>query len=119
MKPDSRGGTKRKVEVQVQPEPVVEKKEPGAIYERAVYIFPYKSHAMVQKLQQAVAKINLEGLGSKDGNTLLLTTKSLTEEEKKNPDLDIITGFAFIDKECRTYMLEGLGAKGMKRWISS
>lgn len=70
---------------------------------------------MVQKLQQAVAKINLEGLGSKEGNVLLLTTKSLSPEEKNNQNLDIITGFEFMDSEYRTFMLEGLGDRGMKK----
>ena len=75
LKPESRGATKGKVEI--HPEPVLPKQDPGAIFERAVYIFPYKSHSMVQKLQHAVAKINMEGLGNKDGNVLLLILRKV------------------------------------------
>ena len=50
---------------------------------------------------------------------LLLTTKSLTPEEKSDRTLDIITGFTFIDKEYRTFVLEGLGEKGMRRYKPS
>ena len=68
---------------------------------------------MVPKFQAAIVQINLEAF--KQTNPLFVSTKALTEEEKNNNDLDIITGFEFIDNEFRTYIIEGLSEKGMKK----
>lgn len=86
-----------------------------AIYERAVYIFPYKSPDATIKLLSIIQKINTSAFGQEDNNTLFLTTKNLTEEEKRDRELDIITGVEFIDYEYRTFILEGISDKGMKR----
>lgn len=83
--------------------------------ERAVYIFPYKSPDSTTKLLSIIQNINTEAFGQENNNTLLMTTKSLTEEEKSDKSLDIITGVEFIDYEYRTFILEGLSDKGMKR----
>jgi hypothetical protein len=87
--------------------------EPKPTFERAVYLFPYKCSDLVPQFQAAVAQINLEAF--KQTNPLFISTKALTEEEKKDIDLDIITGFEFIDSEFRTYIIEGISDKGMKR----
>jgi hypothetical protein len=78
-----------------------------------VYIFPYKSTELIPRLLEAVGIINLDAFGQK--NPLFLTTKSLSEDEKKNEELDIITGIEFMDNEHRTFILEGLSNKGMSR----
>ena len=118
---------KPKPGAQKQPQPVVEQQQqqpPTVIlppidnkprYERAVYLFPYKCPELVPKLLEAVQIINLEAFGKQGESHLYLTTKSLTEEEKNDPNLDIITGIEFIDNEYRTFILEGLNGRGMKR----
>ena len=84
-------------------------------FERAVYIFPYKSPDSTTKLLSIIQKINTSAFGQDDNNPLFIATKSLTEEEKSDKNLDIITGVEFIDYEYRTFILEGLSDKGMKR----
>ena len=97
-----------------EPPKVIEVVDEKPIYERAVYIFPYKSPELTPKLLSIVQKINMSAFGLQDGNPLFITTKALSEEEKKNRDLDIITGLEFIDNEYRTFILEGLSEKAMK-----
>lgn len=99
----------------MEPPKVVEVVDEKPIYERAIYIFPYKSAELTPKLLSIVQKINMKAFGLEDGNPLFITTKALSEEEKKNKDLDIITGLEFIDNEYRTFILEGLSDKAMKR----
>jgi len=89
--------------------------EEKPVFERAIYIFPYKSPDYTPKLQSIVNEINMKAFGITDGNPLFLTTKALTEDEKKDKELDIITGVEFIDNQYRTFILEGISEKGMKR----
>lgn len=93
----------------------VEVPEEKPIFERAVYIFPYKSPELTPTLLSIVEEINMAAFGQAGGNPLFLTTKALSEEERKNKNLDIITGLEFIDNEYRTFILEGLADKGMKK----
>lgn len=96
--------------------PVIEKPEDLEIYERAIYIFPYKSKDDVVSLQEAIDQVNMEGLNIKEGGVRALTTYALNEEEKNNKKLDFISGFEIIDNESRVFIIEGLSDKGMKRW---
>lgn len=85
----------------------------GAIYERAMYLMPYKSGEVLKKVHSSIERINLDGIGERDSdNVRLLTTKQLNEEERANRTLDIIGGFEFIDSDFRIIVLEGLGGKG-------
>ncbi len=121
--PKEKEKEKPKPGAQKQSQPVIEQPAPvivppvenKPIYERAVYLFPYKCPDLVPKLIEAVQQINLEAFGQKGQSSLYLTTKTLNETEKNDPNLDIITGIEFIDNEYRTFILEGLAGKGMKR----
>ena len=86
-----------------------------AIYERVIYIIPYNSRKMVEKIQGAFRDLNLEGLGIKGGSIRDLNTKSLTELEKANRNLDVLTGFELIDSEKRMYVFEGLSNGAMRK----
>ena len=44
-----------------------------------------------------------------------MTTKALNQDEKKNRDLDYISGFEIIDNEFRLFVLEGVSTGGMKK----
>jgi len=85
------------------------------VFERAIYIFPYKSPEYTPKLLSIVQEINMAAFQMTGGNPLFITTKALSPEEKNNRELDIITGIEFIDHEYRTFILEGLADKGMKK----
>jgi hypothetical protein len=86
--------------------------ENEAIYERAVYLMPYKSSELLNKIYRSIERINLDGVGETESNNVrVLNTKQLSDEERSNRKLDIIGGFEFIDSEFRIVVLEGLGGK--------
>ena len=92
------------------------KKDDLEIYERAIYIAPYKSKELVVNLQEIINQINLEGLNIKEGGVQALATHALSEEEKTNRNYDYISGFEIIDNEFRMFVLEGLSDRGMKKY---
>ena len=102
-------------EEEPQPEPAQEPiADPnGAIYERVMYLIPYKSSQMLQRIYKSIEKINLVGIGhNEDDSVRMLTTKELSDEEKANRLLDVITGYEFMDAEFRIIVLEGIGGRG-------
>ena len=86
-----------------------------ALYERVIYMLPYKSKESAPKLIELIKTINLQAFDIKDRNPYFLTTKTLTEAEKNNKNLDIITGIQIIDNEFRTFIIEGLSDRGMRK----
>ena len=78
-----------------------------------MYLMPYKSGELLQKLYKSIERINLDGIGYPDSdNARLLSTKELSPEERANRKLDVISGYEFIDSEYRILVLEGIGGKG-------
>ena len=59
-------------------------------------------------------EVNLKNLNIKEGGLRALTTYSLSESEKKNENLDFVSGFEIIDSEFRMFFFEGLSDKAMK-----
>lgn len=84
----------------------------GAIYERAVYIIPYKQGKFMAKIHRTIEEINLEGLDIPDKNVRMLNTKEFSEEERENRLLDFVGGFELMDNEIRMLVVEGVGGKG-------
>ena len=84
--------------------------EEGAIFERMIIKLPYKSPDVVKCIQSNFERINLQGLSLE--NAAYLSTKELTEEEKKNRKLDYLGGFEIMDNDFRIFVIEGLGGKG-------
>ena len=78
-----------------------------------MYLIPYKSSQMLQRIYKSIEKINLVGIGhTEDDSVRMLTTKELSDEEKANRLLDVITGYEFMDAEFRIIVLEGIGGRG-------
>ena len=68
-------------------------------------------------VQEAFYTINLAAFAITEGGVRSLTTKVLTEEEKKSRTLDYLTGFEIIDAEARMFVFEGLSGKALKRYL--
>jgi len=75
-----------------------------------VIMIPYKSPEIVKQIEDSFEKVNLKGLNLP--NVRYLSTKDLTEEERKDRRLDFIGGFCLMDSETRMYFFEGLGGEG-------
>ena len=84
--------------------------ENDAIFERMVIIIPYKSPDLVKQIESTYEKVNLKGLNLT--NARYLSTKELSEEERKDRKIDFIGGFSLMDSETRMYIFEGLGGEG-------
>ncbi|KRX01048.1 hypothetical protein PPERSA_00796 [Pseudocohnilembus persalinus] len=109
-------GADKKPQQQEQEEIPILKKE--AIYERAVYIVPYKSEGFVEKLQEAFYQINIEQAKITQKGQIairVLTNKALTEQEKNDSQFDFISGFEIIDDNFRLFLLEGRGDGVMQK----
>ena len=64
---------------------------------------------MVHRIESTFQTVNLKNLELP--NAAYLTTKELTEEERKNRKLDFLGGFCLMDSETRMYIIEGLGGE--------
>ena len=93
---------------------VAPKKEasPTDVFERIVYIVPYKDKDMIEKIEEIFYSANLKAFNMK--NKRELTTYLLKPEEQKSLTLDYVTGIQICDPEGRLYMLEGLRDGAMK-----
>lgn len=58
---------------------------------------PYKSIEFVKKLQDAFYAINIEAAKIETGGMRSITTKKLSEDEKKDRSYDFLDGFEIID----------------------
>jgi hypothetical protein len=64
---------------------------------------------MVHRIESTFEAVNLKNLELP--NAAYLTTKELSEEERKNRKLDFLGGFCLMDSETRMYIIEGLGGE--------
>lgn len=86
---------------------------------RMIYIFEYRNAPFLRQLQSEITAVNAEAL---ELDTLpqhvieaALSTYKLSREQRKNKQLDIITGFQVLDGQYHIFVLEGLVEKGIRR----
>ena len=85
-------------------------------YVRAVFIMDYNDNEMLHTVQDGVRSTNAEvlDLQGTDAHILqTLTTYKLNEEQMRDSNLDLLTGFQLIDSERRVIVVEGLKAGSM------
>jgi len=115
------GGKKKKVPTPEPETPPQEEQEPPPpppmIYGRLVYVIPYRSPELVQKIQDLQVQISCETLNLEVHSRSALSSRKLTQEELEDPYLDILTGFVLIDAESRIYVIEGIAEGGIKRMM--
>jgi len=70
---------------------------------------------MLKRLLTLVADCNVKALGMDSGQTKALVTVELKQDQKEDPDLDILTGFIVMDRETRIVVIEGLREGAMLR----
>jgi hypothetical protein len=68
---------------------------------------------MVQDLQDFFYQTNLDCFHL--ATIKELTTKALSENERKSTSLDYLTGFEILDGDFRLFVFEGLSDQAMKR----
>ena len=86
----------------------------SSLFERVVATFPsgcfYSRNDFLKKIQQ----VNCRAFGKEGADALYLSLRVLSESEKQDLNLNIITGIEFIDEEYHTFILEGLAGKAIQ-----
>ena len=85
---------------------------PQAIFERAIFMFPYKEKEVLQQLREAMDAVNSKAIPFAS-----LRSYQLTDEQAQAADegkLDIVSGFQAVDDNTRIIVVEGLSEGGMK-----
>eukprot|EP00931_Biecheleriopsis_adriatica_P023607 TRINITY_DN14874_c0_g1_i3.p1 TRINITY_DN14874_c0_g1~~TRINITY_DN14874_c0_g1_i3.p1 ORF type:complete len:1163 (-),score=247.48 TRINITY_DN14874_c0_g1_i3:114-3602(-) len=77
-------------------------------FARMVLVVDYRRTTVVKKLLGVVNANNVEVLNLDSGQARALATIKLTEEQRSDASLDIITGFIVMDRHCRIIVVECL-----------
>eukprot|EP00842_Homolaphlyctis_polyrhiza_P004274 jgi/Hompol1/4848/HPOL_003945-RA len=87
-----------------------------------VIVTSSRNGSVAKAVQQAVTNINMDTLKIVPGITrsdLVLATHQLSEEQRNNPSLDILTGYDIFDSQVRVMFIEGLVDGGIKALLSA
>ncbi|XRB06387.1 flagellar associated protein [Pycnococcus provasolii] len=98
-------------------QPIVKMDEVPRPYERVAFIMQYDDTELLLALEQLVRSRNATTMGFEGTESYilqLLNTYKTGEEEERNDQLDILTGFHLIDGRIRIVVLEGLGAGAIR-----
>ena len=84
------------------------------VFERVVYILPYRDAEWVKRVEDIFYSVNLKTF--KFNSKRELTNHLLSEADKESLSLDFVTGLQIVDPEGRIYIIEGLKEGGMKQF---
>eukprot|EP00742_Colponemidia_sp_Colp-10_P004900 GILJ01005233.1.p1 GENE.GILJ01005233.1~~GILJ01005233.1.p1 ORF type:complete len:1081 (-),score=175.82 GILJ01005233.1:102-3344(-) len=93
----------------------IESEEIGR-FQRAVYVMRYGNVTLLKAILNGLQLLNAKALGMESAPVRALATRQLTDSEKRNPNLNVITGFQIIDSRMRMIVIEGLGEGAMKEF---
>lgn len=88
-----------------------------ALFERVVFLFEYKSGALMQELCAVLRDVNARALP----HAVSLRSHQLSEKESALADsgeLDILTGFQVVDDQFRVVVIEGLANGGVEELVT-
>lgn len=97
-----------------EPEVYIPPPPPPEIYSRLIYILPYNSPDLVERIQTVFEQYNCRALNLEHVSRSALAARVLSSEELSNKELDIITGFELIDSQFRVYVFEGMPLGGIQ-----
>ena len=86
---------------------------PQAIFERAIFMFPYKEVEVLQQLREAMDAVNAKAIPFVSLRSYQLTPEQATMADEGK--LDIVSGFQAVDDNTRIIVVEGLSEGGMQR----
>eukprot|EP00747_Dinoflagellata_sp_TGD_P212465 gnl/TRDRNA2_/TRDRNA2_85555_c0_seq1.p1 gnl/TRDRNA2_/TRDRNA2_85555_c0~~gnl/TRDRNA2_/TRDRNA2_85555_c0_seq1.p1 ORF type:complete len:1245 (+),score=270.97 gnl/TRDRNA2_/TRDRNA2_85555_c0_seq1:46-3780(+) len=105
---------KAKPKAPTEPEPVDDRYER---YSRVVLVVDNRQSTIVRRLLGVVAKNNTEAMGLLGAQVQALGSMELTEAQRADPELDILTGFVVMDRSARVICVEGLRDGAMKQVV--
>lgn len=77
-------------------------------FARIVLNIDYRRTTLMKRLLSIIHNNNVTVMNLDSGQARALATVELTEEQRIDPDLDILTGFVVMDKFTRVVVIEGL-----------
>eukprot|EP00746_Dinoflagellata_sp_MGD_P001395 gnl/MRDRNA2_/MRDRNA2_102626_c0_seq1.p1 gnl/MRDRNA2_/MRDRNA2_102626_c0~~gnl/MRDRNA2_/MRDRNA2_102626_c0_seq1.p1 ORF type:complete len:1096 (-),score=238.69 gnl/MRDRNA2_/MRDRNA2_102626_c0_seq1:316-3603(-) len=101
---------------------VEEEIKPDLTYERfgrIVLVLDYKKTTIVKKLLALITLHNTKVMKMEDGPSRAVATRQLTDAEKADLNLDILTGFIVMDRTTRIVLIEGLRSGGLNHVIET
>lgn len=111
-KPKSPKGKKKTEEDDEDEEGIVDKRYER--FGRVVLVLDYKKTTIVKKLLALITIHNTKVMNMESGPSRALATRQLTDQEKQDHTLDILTGFIVMDRTSRIILIEGLRAGALK-----
>lgn len=96
--------------------------QPYEKYGRMVLVLSYRKTTPVKKLLHFLADHNSRVIGmSSSAPSRALANVQLTEQQRKDSNLDVLTGFCLLDRVRRIVVIEGLRGegKGLARLVAS
>lgn len=105
-KPTSSSGKKKKGEEEDDEETKIDLRYER--FGRVILVLDYKKTTIVKKLLALITLHNTKVMNMESGPSRALATRQLTDAEKANNNLDILSGFIVMDRTCRVILIEGL-----------
>merc|ERR1719262_1448475 len=81
---------------------------------RVVFVLDYNKTAAVKQILALITLHNTKVMKMESGPSRALATRQLTDAEKKDHTLDILTGFIVMDRTSRIILIEGLRSGALK-----
>ncbi|XP_068107934.1 uncharacterized protein CFAP92 [Hyperolius riggenbachi] len=96
----------------------LEEESPDCPFGRMVFIFDYKNKKLFSHFITRIVEINAKALGLSSNLANIpfdnLSSMGLTDGQKNDSTLDVITGVHIMDRSLHLFILEGLKDKAMK-----
>ncbi|CAD7942483.1 unnamed protein product [Amoebophrya sp. A25] len=86
-------------------------------YGRLVYVLDIQNEKTATEVLRIVREVNQKAVGLENAHISVLKNYELSDAEKLNPELDVLTGFCLLDKKCRIFVVEGLRKGGIARLL--
>lgn len=77
-------------------------------YGRHIVVLNIENEKVASDILRVVRDVNKKAVGLDGKPNSMLNAYQISEEQRKDPDFDIIGGVCLLDKRCRIFMLEGL-----------
>jgi len=84
-------------------------------YSRIVIIAAYRASTLAKRLLTLVREQNIRTMKLDEDEAAALTAIELTQEQRDDPYLDILTGFTVLDRRNRIMVIEGIRDGAMQR----
>eukprot|EP00391_Amoebophrya_sp_Ameob2_P001228 CAMPEP_0179004542 /NCGR_PEP_ID=MMETSP0795-20121207/13366_1 /TAXON_ID=88552 /ORGANISM="Amoebophrya sp., Strain Ameob2" /LENGTH=1339 /DNA_ID=CAMNT_0020698823 /DNA_START=193 /DNA_END=4212 /DNA_ORIENTATION=+ len=84
---------------------------------RLIYVLDIQNEKTATQVLRIVQETNQKATNLEHAHVSTLKNYELSEAERKDPEMDVLTGYVLLDKRCRIMVIEGLRKGGIKRLL--